>query len=94
METNFDELPSEVTYKQMYMVDDDHGTPYNNGGNGNGNSYGVDGNQGNGKGNLNPNHVPLSDGMFVYLFLITIYIIIKHKIFKRSDHSKGTVNVF
>ena len=24
----------------------------------------------------------------------TIYIIIKHKIFKRSDYSKGTVNVF
>jgi len=80
MEIYNDLLPSEKTYQDMYKTNHGNGTPYNNGGKGNGNSYGVDGNEGNGKGNLNPNHVPLSDGIFVYLFLITIYIIIKHKI--------------
>lgn len=85
METNFDELQSEVTYKQMYMVDDDHGTPYNNGGNGNGNSYGVDGNQGNGKGNLNPHSMPIGDGIPILLFFILVYVLIKFKLVKKTQ---------
>ena len=57
----------------MYKTNHGNRTPYNNRGKGNDNSYGVDGNEGNGKGNLNPimflypmehlfifdNHIPL-----------------------------------
>lgn len=74
-------LPSEITYKKMCNMDG-NGTPYNNGNTENGNSYGADGNQGNGKGNLNPHCTPITDGLLILLFCAFIYNVLRNKIIK------------
>ena len=80
MNSQTDQLPSEVTCQSMYKMSSGNGTSTNEGNTEHGNSYGTDGNQGNGKGNLNPHCTPVSDGISILLLFVLVYSMVKNRL--------------